>query len=65
MDPFIIMQCFSLSFIIIFILKSILSDMNIITPTFCTKHPFAALLKNQDLIKVYPFIWFLCVFSFF
>ena len=34
MDPFIIKQCPSLSFFMAFILKNILSDMSITTPTF-------------------------------
>ena len=33
-DPFIIMQCPSLSLIIVFVLKSLLYDMSIATPAF-------------------------------
>ena len=33
-DPLIIMQCPSLTHVIVFILKSVLSDMSIATPTF-------------------------------
>ena len=40
-DPFIIVECPSLSFVIAFVLKSILSDMSIATPAlFCCFHRF-------------------------
>ena len=39
-DPLVVMQCFSLSIVTFFILKSILSDMSIPTPAFFFFPPF-------------------------
>ena len=42
-DPFIIIWCSSLSFVTVFVLLSVLSDMNITTPAFLHEIPFMSL----------------------
>ena len=53
-DPINTMACFSLSFVIVFVLKSILSDMSIATPAFFT-------LQFARNIFFYPLTFSLCV----